>query len=159
MSEAWMAGYLRNGPLCTTKCRQRRAALPPFAEPHPLSLKYFVRSRSLLCFLWIMYVPCKRNRKRRLVSHIIYLAVGIISSLPVPRYTLTSPSPLAAEPIKLLPERSTVKFKEPLHAITKLPSTFSTSSFSSISMSSSHGQSASRQKTPLPFRRRTDCCA
>ena len=45
------------------------------------------------------------------------LAVGIISTLPVPRYTLTRPSPEAAEPIRLLPERSTVKFRLLLQAM------------------------------------------
>ena len=44
-------------------------------------------------------------------------AVGIISTFPVPRYTFTSPSPEAAEPIKDLPERSTVKSRLPLHAM------------------------------------------
>ena len=45
------------------------------------------------------------------------LAVGIMSTVPVPRYTLTSPSPEAAEPIRDFPERSTVKFRLLLQAM------------------------------------------
>ena len=50
----------------------------------------------------------------------------------------------------LLPDRSTVKLKLPLHAIAMLPSTFNTSSWRVISTSSSFGQGASRQSTPSP---------
>ncbi len=56
----------------------------------------------------------------------------------------------AAEPVRLLPERSTVKFRLPLHAMAILPSTFSTSSRRVISTSSSLGQRDSRQRIPLP---------
>ena len=38
-----------------------------------------------------------------------YYCTGAINTFPVPRYTFTSPSPLAAEPINDFPERSTVK--------------------------------------------------
>ena len=77
-----------------------------------------------------------------------------MSTLPVPRNTFTRPSPEAAEPMSVLPERSTVKFRLPLHAIAILPSIFSTSSWRLISISSSLGQGHSSATTPLPLKPR-----
>lgn len=45
-----------------------------------------------------------------------------ISTLPVPRYTLTNPSPDVAKAIKLLEDRSTVKLSEEDQAMAMLPS-------------------------------------
>ena len=86
-------------------------------------------------------------------SWLLYTApssTGARRTFPVPRYTFTSPSPEAAEPSSVFPDRSTVKLKLPLHAIAMLPSTFNTSSWRVISTSSSFGQGASRQSTPSP---------
>src|SRR5699024_2268120 len=84
----------------------------------------------------------------------IYFATGASKTFPVPRYTLTRPSPDAAEPIRDFPERSTVNSRLPLQAIAILPSTFNTSLFSVISISSSRGLTDSRHTTPDPLRPR-----
>ena len=47
----------------------------------------------------------------------ISYSIGAISILPVPRYTLTKPSPETAEPIKLLLDFSTLKSRVSDHAM------------------------------------------
>lgn len=43
-------------------------------------------------------------------SQLAVFATGLINTLPVPRYTLTSPSPLTAEPSRVLVDFSTVNW-------------------------------------------------
>ena len=81
----------------------------------------------------------------------IPFTTGASNTLPVPQYTFTSPSPDAAEPTNVFPERSTVNSRLPLHAIAILPSTFSTSLSRLISTNSSFGQGDSRHRIPRPI--------
>lgn len=69
-------------------------------------------------FLQLHRADCCRAPSGKCLNQIFGIfAVGIISTLPVPRYTFTSPSPEAAEPIRLLPDRSTVNSRPALQAI------------------------------------------
>src|SRR5699024_4027057 len=79
-------------------------------------------------------------------------ATGHISTLPVPLYTFTSPSPLTAEPASDLVVRSTVNSREEVQQTARLPSILSSSLSSSTSISSSAGTLLSKTATPLPAR-------
>lgn len=56
-------------------------------------------------------------------------ATGHINTLPVPRYTFTSPSPLTADPTNVFVVRSTVNSKLEDQQTAKFPSIFSSSFF------------------------------
>ena len=66
-------------------------------------------------------------------------ATGLISTRPEPRYTFTRPSPLTADPARVLVVRSTVNQEFEDQHTARLPSIFNSSFSSSISISSSSG--------------------
>ena len=70
----------------------------------------------------------------------------------MPRYTLTSPSPLTADPINVLADLSTVKLIFPLLNIAKFPSTFKVSLSKCISSISDTGTLLSNTTIPFPFK-------
>ena len=82
----------------------------------------------------------------------ISYAIGAISIFPVPRYTLTNPSPETADPSKLLLDFSTLKSNELDQAIAKFPSILTSSFSSTNSISSSLGTGLSNTAIPSPLR-------
>lgn len=75
---------------------------------------------------------------------------GASRTLPVPRYTLTRPSPEAADPTRVFPERSTVKLRFPDQQTAKLPSIFRTSLSRMTSTISERGTLLSKTQVPEP---------
>ena len=77
-------------------------------------------------------------------------ATGHIKTLPVPRYTLTSPSPLTADPTNDFVLLSTVKSRSEDQHTARFPSIFSSSFSKTISINSSSGTLLSNATTPCP---------
>ena len=88
------------------------------------------------------------NDSRRGETLINYLT-SAVKILPVPRYTLTSPSPDAADPINVFVTFSTVNSNELDQAIAIFPSILTTSLFDSIVTNSSYGELLSKTTIPL----------
>ena len=81
-------------------------------------------------------------------------AVRHARTFPVPRYTLTSPSPFTADPSRDFEDRSTVNFRVEDQQTAYGPSILTVSLSRTISTSSDAGTLLSSATTPLPLRDR-----